>query len=60
MYNLGSGGNSRFKGEKRQQCVIGLWLPVQFREGSEQCYLLGCDDGNINWKSTAHVPSCSW
>ncbi len=23
-------------------------------------YLLGWDDGNMNWKSTAHVPSCSW
>lgn len=23
-------------------------------------YLFGWDDGNMNWKSTAHVPSCSW
>lgn len=35
--------------------LLGQRCPV-----AEVCYLFGCEDGSMNWKSTAHVPSCIW
>lgn len=48
----------------RQQSALRRWpenlCSVVQRGKKKRCYLFGCDDGSMNWKSTAHVPSCSW
>lgn len=60
----GSGVDSPAVQRNRQQSVLRRWpenlCSVVQRGKKKRCYLFGCDDGSMNWKSTAHVPSCSW